>query len=179
MSIGALIDRIDWVVIRIENLLAVVAGTGTIVLMLVSAVDALGRHLLNAPIAVKYELTEILLMPMVVALTLSWAYRKRSHVALTLIYDALPWKARVLLSLFNSVAVAAFCVLITWYSFTKVRSAYIENLVLVGEFRWILWMCWSVVPIGFSVLCIRVFIDLARLCTGGAKKVIVNPNFEH
>lgn len=147
--------------------MAAVAGAGLLVLMVLFSADAIARYGLGTTVPLKYELTELVLMPGVVTLSLAWVYRHRGHVALTLVYDAVASGTRRVLAIAHAVLILMFAILISYYTAVKVVDAFAQDLVMVGEIDWRLWMCWLPVPLGLAVFTVRVAVDLATLSRGG------------
>ena len=76
-----------------ETLLGVLVAILLFAMMLVTVVDVIGRYFFSQPLAGAYELTEIMLA-LSVFIGLPLICLREEHVALTLLIDRLPGRAR-------------------------------------------------------------------------------------
>ncbi|MFC1979972.1 TRAP transporter small permease subunit [Chloroflexota bacterium] len=100
---------------RTLDLLAVLAATLIIFVMLVIALDIVMRYFLNRPIFWVTEIVEYNLL-FITFLGAAWVLRKEGHIRVDIIPSRLKPKARASLNMATSIFVALIWLTITWYS---------------------------------------------------------------
>jgi TRAP-type C4-dicarboxylate transport system permease small subunit len=99
--------------LRVNRLLAHLGSTALVLLMFLTVADVVGRYLFNRPVPGTFELTEMIMVP-IVFLALGLAQHHNEHISLDLAYNyfSSPLKkgARVIVALVNLVIALA----VTW-----------------------------------------------------------------
>ena len=137
---------------------ACMAGSilSTLIMMVLTSVDALLRYLFNNPIIGVYEITEDYLLVALVFLALSYTYRKGRHVRVEAIAQFIPDRIMGPIDAVLRIAAFAFFLLVTiagWQVFA--------HAVEIKEFssnilRYPLAPAYFLVVLGCALLCLRI-----------------------
>ena len=111
----------------VASILSAVAGTALLALMLLIAIDVVGRYFVNAPLTFAVELVEILVGAMIM-LSLASATANGSHVRVDLLLQTLPVSARQVLEACSNLLMTLFFALATWMLSDKVWSLYKDGV---------------------------------------------------
>ncbi len=111
----------------VAGILAAVAGTALLALMLLIAVDVVGRYFVNMPLTFAIELVEILVGAMIM-LSLASATMNGSHVRVDLLLEILPVSTRQVLGVFSNLLMTLFFAFATWMLSDKVWSLYKDGV---------------------------------------------------
>jgi len=150
---------------RCDLALIYVAVASTAIMMVLTALDAACRYLLNSPILGAYEITEKYLMVAAVFLGLSYAYRGGAFIRVTFLVDRLSGTPRLLADYFAHVVSlllsVVFVVATAQQSFRSLFDATTLTAlpVPVGP-------AYCIVPLGFLAMTIFMLIDLPRVRKG-------------
>ena len=155
------LDRVEKVVHRAENIFVYIAGLMFLLMMFLGASDVLGRYLFNSPIRGTMEISEIFMGGIVL---LSWAYtqKRKGHVAVDLFIAQYPPRLRAVLNFLMLFLSLVLFVIITHQS-TALAIKYWQQqrvililLIPAAPFRFF-------VPIGGLLLSIEFIIQMLRL----------------
>jgi TRAP-type C4-dicarboxylate transport system permease small subunit len=137
------------VIEKLGNILAAIAACALTLVMLVMAVDAIGRKL-KGPLPGGYE-TSMALMVLVMLLPLAFGERRKANISVDLVARLFAPKVRTFLEAIGAILGVAIFVLITWLSlgaawYSTQVGEYWPGIVSypVWPFRW-------VVPVGTCV----------------------------
>ena len=138
---------------KLGNILAATAAVALSLVMLVMAVDAIGRKV-KGPLPGGYE-TSMALMVLVMFLPLAFGERRNANISVDLVSRLLPVRLRTILEAIGAVLGVATFVLITWLGvgtalYSTSVGEYWPGIVNypVWAFRWI-------VPIGSAVAALQ------------------------
>ena len=156
-----LLDKIEKVIHRVENIFIFLSGVMFMSLMFLGAGDVLGRYLLNSPITGTLEYSQILMGGIVL---LSWAYtqRNKGHVNVELFISRYPPRAKAVTNFLTLLLSMLLFAAITKQSTVIALRCWQEHRVIptldlpTAPFH-------SIVPIGAALLCIELTIQMIRL----------------
>ena len=145
----------------IENAFIGIAGLMFLMMMFLGAGDVLGRYILNKPISGTLEISQILMGGIVL---LSWAYtqKKKGHVSVDLFIARYSPKTQTIVTLFSVFLSLVLFIAIAWQSTEIAIKCWQENRVIptlhisTAPFHFL-------VPIGATLLCIELVIQMAGL----------------
>ena len=152
---------------RCERLLVWLATLAALAMMLLTAADALGRYLFNAPIVGAYEVTEKYLMVAAIFFGLSYSFRGGALIRVTFLVDRLPRPLRLTAGYLAHLASLAFCLIVLYATGVAARTALSDDTAL-ATVPILLGPAYSIVPVGFLALTIALLMDLPRVRTGGS-----------
>jgi TRAP-type C4-dicarboxylate transport system permease small subunit len=109
MKQGKVVDKLE----RFSSILAYLGAFSLFVMMLLTAVDVMGRYVFNSPITGTFELTKFLVLILIFSF-LANTQAHKMHVTVDLILSRFPKWFRIYVELFNHAMSLALMVLITW-----------------------------------------------------------------
>lgn len=112
-----------------------------------------------------FEVTELLLL-YVTMLALPWLARERGHICVDVLVNNLSPANAARLDVCTNMAVAAICLLITWWGGLSTVDAYSRNLTNDGLVQYSLWISRIAIPFGFGLAAI----EYLRLSAQSARK---------
>lgn len=121
--------------------------------------DILLRLLFSRPVQIQFELTELYLMPALAMLSLSRVYRDGGHLALEFVPEYLPGFTGAAITKLRLLLPAAFFAAVTFMSGKFCLRALTNGDVQYGVIDWPLGLAYAVIPLGCSVLMLRLIHD--------------------
>lgn len=157
----------------VERMLArlgVLSGFATLLIMLVVVADVAGRALLNAPLHMSTEVSELLLV-MLVFLGLAAAQQTRQNYAIDIVTRHLPTGLQLLVEhlgyLFSLVLVAV----LAWLSTKQAYSAFERGEAGFGIIAFPIWPARFILSIGLWLLALQFVCDILRYLMGAPRLV--------
>ncbi len=150
---------------RFEKWSTHVAVLSIFIMMLLTTADAIGRYLFSLPIAGAYEFTEKFLMIIAVYLGASYTYRGGSTIRITLLFDRLPRKVKMVLSYFAQVFSICYGFLLVVPAVLSVLRVYDQKITLSSP-PLPLWVPFTAIPIGLLLMSLFMLRDLPRVRSG-------------
>ncbi len=142
-----------------------VAVFSIFIMMLLTTADAIGRYLFSLPIVGAYEFTEKFLMIIAVYLGASYTYRGGSTIRITLLFDRLPRKVKMVLSYFAQVFSICYGFLLVVPAVLSVIRVYDQKITLSSP-QLPLWVPYTTIPIGLFLMSLFMLRDLPRVRSG-------------
>lgn len=109
MKQGKVVDKLG----RFSSILAYLGAFSLFVMMLLTAVDVVGRYVFNSPITGTFELTKFLVLILIFSF-LANTQAHKMHVTVDLILSRFPKPFRIYIELFNHAMSLVLMALITW-----------------------------------------------------------------
>jgi TRAP-type C4-dicarboxylate transport system permease small subunit len=134
------------VIEKLGNILAVIAAGALTLVMLVMAVDAIGRKV-KGPLPGGYE-TSMALMVLVMFLPLAFGERRKANISVDLVSRLLPLRLRTILEAIGAVLGVAIFVLITWLGVGAARYSTQVGEYWPGIVSYPIWLFRWIVPVG-------------------------------
>jgi TRAP-type C4-dicarboxylate transport system permease small subunit len=156
------VDWLDRVVSACENFGMVLAGIAFTSMVLISVVDVVLRYGFNSPLSWSYPVITSYLITLVYFASVSMTQRARNHIGIELVTRRLPPRTRAVVAVLASLAMLTFAMLVAGTGVSLFLSAWDNNEVLPGVISWPRWPSDLMVPIGFSLLALRLVIDTLR-----------------
>ncbi|MFC2000926.1 TRAP transporter small permease subunit [Chloroflexota bacterium] len=146
--------------IAVETGCSRIATVIIMVLMFLTTADVFGRYVLNSPIVGVYEASEVFMVG-IVFLGIAYIQRMKGHVSVEIISSWLPQRAQLGLEIFGYLLGFLFMAVIAWQSGALAWKAFVTHDHTHGLIKIPLWPGKSFVPIGASLLCIRLIASIA------------------
>jgi TRAP-type C4-dicarboxylate transport system permease small subunit len=147
------------VLTKIEDSLHVMGCLSLVAVAGLINADILLRLFFNRPVQIQFELTELYLMPVLATLSLSRVFRDGGHLALEFVPENLPGLFGMLIAKLRLLLPAAFFAAVTVMSGKFALKAIIHRDVEYGALDWPLGWAYAVIPLGCSVLVLRLLHD--------------------
>lgn len=137
-------------------LLGKIGALSIIAIMILTSADVVLRYIVGSPIKGAYEISEILFLS-AVFLGLAYTQVYKEHVQVEVLTSLLPLRAQVILETFMLLLALFIYVILGWQG----TEDFVKS-VASGEYRWgliqiPLWPARLMIPLGASVLCLRLF----------------------
>ena len=152
------------IISRLSDILAVCAATCVLLMMLLTSIDIAMRCLTGGSLAGAHEINESLMVA-VVYLGLAYTQKKREHVSLSLLTDALPVRWGMTLRLAGQFIIIALVGWIIWRTGIAAWRSFTINEVRFGLLQIPMWPARAAIPIGFIAFLLQSLLDIPeRLC---------------
>jgi TRAP-type C4-dicarboxylate transport system permease small subunit len=159
----------------VENLMLAIAALCVMAILLVTAVDVVGRYVLNQALGWAYD-TALVLMVGTVFLSISSIQAARGHVAVEVLYDHLPPKGRWFMACLHVVIGAFGFFLIGWKNIEYAAEAARMGWVYGGFGVIPTWVPYGFIAIGSFLMAIRMVEQLLSMLFEGASSPLLNKN---
>lgn len=111
----------------VGKVLSAIAGTSLAMMMFLMAADVVCRYLFNSPIPGALELVEYM-MAITIPLSIAFCAAQRSHVAVEMIVERLPYPVRVGVSIIVTSLMILFVAIVSRQSFLNIIDSYQSNI---------------------------------------------------
>ena len=146
---------------RLVNGLAIVAGVLLCLLTLLICIDALGRTLVRMfevtgwgyTLPWTLEVAEYTLY-LITFLGTPWVLKTRSHIAVDLLVEAVPWQVNRYLRPVANILGILVCVVLLYYSCKVWWTSFSDNILIYQTFIFPEWILLSLPPISFLLMTI-------------------------
>lgn len=144
---------------KLEDALHVAGCLALVAVAVLINTDILLRLIANRPVQIQFELTELYLMPALATLSLARVFRDGGHLALEFMPERLPGAIGTAIGKLRLLLPAAFFGAVTFMAGKFALNALSHGAVEYGVVDWPLGWAYVVVPIGCSVLTLRLLHD--------------------
>ena len=150
---------VEWLLDGINRLIVIAASLALVASAIVLSESVFVRYFLRASTDWQDEVGVILLVG---AIFMSTAYVQsvRGHVAIEAVAELLTPAANRLRVLCADGASLAFCVFFAWKSWTLTHEAWVDGQVRDSTFATPLWIPYSLMAAGMSLLAIQILVQL-------------------
>lgn len=161
---GSTLSRIDQTLLKLERFFALIAGLAIFSLMLFAVRSVGGRIFFEAPLLGYVDWIEQL-MPFVAILAVSFAQRDGTHIRMDLLVENLRGRALWFFELVTVLAIFLLILLLIWGSWAHFDRSFDMTRPLwsrdsTTDIALPLWPAKLVVPVAFSVLALRLLIQI-------------------
>lgn len=111
----------------VGKVLSAIAGTSLAIMMFLMAADVVCRYLFNSPIPGALELVEYM-MAITIPLSIAFCAAQRSHVAVEMIVERLPYPVRLGVSIVVTLLMILFLAIVSRQSFLNIIDSYQSNI---------------------------------------------------
>ncbi|SFA79758.1 TRAP-type mannitol/chloroaromatic compound transport system, small permease component [Poseidonocella pacifica] len=168
---GSRLSRLDQMLLRVERALALVSGLAVFMIMVFAVVSVSGRNFFNAPVPGYVDWIEQL-MPFIAILGISYTQRDGTHIRMDMIVGALRGRALWAAEAITVFVMLVLMVLLIWGTWAHFQRSFDFAAPLWSRDSSIdialpLWPAKLAVPLAFSVLALRLLIQLwgySRAC---------------
>lgn len=160
----SLIEAVEWFLSR----LGIVSGFATLLIMLVIVADVAGRAILNAPLDMSTEISEVL-MVVLVFMGLAAAQQTRQNFAIDIATRHLPVKLQELVETLGYVFSLALVGVLAWLSTKQAISAFQRGETGFGIVAFPIWPTRFLLAIGLWLLTLQFVCDVLRYFLGAPR----------
>ena len=161
---GSLLSWIDQQLHKVESVLALVSGLAIFSLMLLAVVSVVGRHFFNMPLPGYVDWIEQV-MPLIAFMGIAYTQRNGGHIRMDMLVAQLNGRALWLFEWLTILCVLALILLLIWGSWAHFSRSFDFSVPWWSrdssmDIALPLWPAKLVVPLAFSVLALRLMIQL-------------------
>jgi TRAP-type C4-dicarboxylate transport system permease small subunit len=142
-----------WIQIVIDGLTAVariLSGLVLLVVMIAIGIDVFLRNVRGAPLGGVVEYSEVALVALAF-LAIGVAQQQDGHIAVTSVFERLPWRAQQIAHVVVTLVGVAVCAVLFWYSLQLAITAVQTGEYRVGAARAPMWPARAAVAAGFGL----------------------------
>ncbi len=182
LSDNSLLSRIDRQLYKIEGILALVSGLAVFSLMLLAVVSVSGRNFFDTPLPGYVDWIEQA-MPLIAFMGVAFTQRDGGHIRMDILVGKLRGRPLWGAEFITTLAMLFLMILLVWGTYSHFLRAFDFNAPLWSrdssmDIAIPLWPAKLLAPIAFSVLCLRLFIQLisyGKAFISGAEHAIAVP----
>ncbi len=156
--------RADATLYSVERVCALLSGFAVFALVILAVISVGGRNLFNSPVAGYVDWLEQA-MPLIAFLGISYTQRNDGHIRMDMLVGRLRGRWLWLAELVATLAMLVVMLLLVWGSFSHFLRSFDISAPLWSRDSSIdialpLWPAKLLAPLAFSVLCLRLFLQL-------------------
>lgn len=161
----SVLSRLDQKLLGVERLLALVSGLTVFGLMVLAVVSVGGRNFFSQPLPGYVDWIEQA-MPLIAFMGISYVQREGGHIRMDLLVGALKGRALFIAEFITTLAVLILMVFLVWGTFAHFQRSFDFAAPLWSrdssmDISLPLWPAKLLAPVAFSVLCLRLILQLA------------------
>lgn len=161
---SSLLSRLDRALLPLERFMALLSGLGVFVLMCLAVYSVTGRKVLNTPLAGYVDYIEAA-MPLIAFLGIAYVQRNGGHIRMDIVVGALKGRALWLFELVSTLLILMLIVMLVWGSWAHFDRSFDWTRPMWSRDSSIdiglpIWPSKLVVPVAFSVLCLRLVLQI-------------------
>lgn len=147
-------------------------------IMLIIAVDGIGRNFFNAPIKGAYVAIENYLMVAMIFPVVGYTWAERGHISVTLFVSKMPNAVRNLAYLIVLLMGMLFFGLVGYTGLVNTVNALVTHKLTAGLIRWPYWLAYVWMPLGGLMFCLRMVAEFVlgvrSIIKEGISRVVIN-----
>jgi len=182
---GSRLSQLDRALHRLETCLALIGGLAVFTLMLLAVISVGGRNLLNQPLPGYVDWIEQA-MPLIAFLGVAYCQRLGGHIRMDIFISQLRGRPLWIAEFLSTSAILLLIFLLVWGSYAHFERSFDSGAPLWSRDSSLdiglpLWPAKLLAPIAFSVLCLRLVLQLwgyGRAILSGETSPIAIPLIE-
>ncbi|MGB8622234.1 MAG: TRAP transporter small permease [Paracoccaceae bacterium] len=160
----SLLSRLDRALFRLESFLALISGLAVFGLMILAVVSVGGRNFLNQPVPGYVDWIQQA-MPLIAFMGIAFTQRLGGHIRMDMVVGALKGRVLWAAEFVTTFAILVLMILLVWGSYSHFLRSFDFNAPLWSrdssmDIALPLWPAKLLVPVAFSVLCLRLVLQL-------------------
>lgn len=164
LSDDSTISRLDRSLLWLERKFALLSGLAVFALMILAVVSVGGRNAMNQPISGYVDWIEQA-MPLIAFMGIAYTQREGGHIRMDLLVGNLRGRAMWAAEFVTTLAILILMMLLVWGSFAHFQRSFDWGSPLFSrdssmDIGLPLWPAKLLAPIAFSVLCLRLALQL-------------------
>lgn len=161
---GSALSRLDRALYRVEGWLGLVSGMAVFALMLLAVYSVGGRNFFNSPVRGYVDWIEVT-MPLIAFMGISYTQRDGGHIRMDIVVSRLKGRALWAAEFFSTFLILVLILLLIWGSWSHFGRSFDWNAPLYSrdstiDIKLPIWPAKILVPIAFSVLALRLVLQL-------------------
>ena len=161
---NSLLSKLDRSLFRLETFLALLSGLAVFSLVLLAVVSVGGRNIFNQPLPGYVDWIEQV-MPLIAFTGIAYTQRLGGHIRMDILVGKLNGRALWIVEFITTLAMFILMILIVWGTFSHFLRSFDMAAPLWSrdsslDIRLPLWPMKLLIPVAFSVLVLRLFLQL-------------------
>lgn len=150
-------DALQEGVHRANRWIAAAGACFLLPLMVMTAVDVVGRDVFNRPIPGTVELSQYMLSVFIL-LGFAYTHQERAHVAVSLLTSRLPYRAQLILRIITTCLILLVCCILAWQGWVVgIEEKTVSDMLRVPQYPFRL-----LVAFAACTLCLQLLTDLGE-----------------
>ena len=158
---------------RLIHLGLFISMANCFIMVIITILDVLSRHLLHRPIPGVIELNEVLMVG-IVFLGLGMAQKEKSHIRAELFVSRLPPKLRRLFDILALVFSTCFWVVLLSQALPRAWESYLTGEYREGLIKFPVWPARWALAIGLLIICLQLIRDFYRTISSNEYEMMDN-----
>ena len=159
----SLLSRLDRMLLPVERFCALISGIAVFSLMFLAAYSVIGRKFFNSPLSGYVDYIEAA-MPLIAIMGVSYVQRDGTHIRMDIVVAALKGRVLWLVECLTVVIMLVLMIALVWGAWAHFDRSFDLTKPLFSRDSSIdiglpIWPSKLVVPIAFSVLCLRLVLQ--------------------
>ena len=173
LSDDSRLSKLDHKLLRLEIILALLSGVAVFSLMILAVVSVGGRNFLNQPLPGYVDWIEQA-MPLIAFMGIAYVQREGGHIRMDIVVGQLRGRPLFIAEFITTLAVLLLMVLLVWGTWAHFQRSFDFAAPLWSrdssmDIALPIWPAKLLAPVAFSVLCLRLFLQLWGYARGIAK----------
>ncbi len=185
LSDNSALSRLDQQLYKFESLLALISGLAVFSLMILAVISVGGRNFLGQPLPGYVDWIEQL-MPLIAFMGIAYTQRDGGHIRMDIVVGRLTGRVLWAVEFITILLVLILMLLLVWGSWAHFERSFDFNAPLWSrdssmDIALPLWPAKLLAPVAFSVLCVRLVLQLAayaRAFNENAREPVAVPLIE-
>jgi TRAP-type C4-dicarboxylate transport system permease small subunit len=161
---GSALSRLDRALYRVEGWLALVSGMAVFALMLLAVYSVGGRNMMNSPVRGYVDWIEVT-MPLIAFMGIAYTQRDGGHIRMDILIARLKGRALWIAEFLTTLAILVLILLLIWGAWSHFGRSFDWSAPLFSrdstiDIKLPLWPAKLLVPVAFSVLALRLVLQL-------------------
>ncbi|MCP5036423.1 MAG: TRAP transporter small permease [Rhodobacteraceae bacterium] len=161
---GSLLSKIDLRLYRLERIFALLSGLAVFSLMVLAVISVSGRNFFNAPLPGYVDWIEQA-MPLIAFMGVAYTQRDGGHIRMDMLVGQLHGRVLYAVEFLTTLAIFALIALLVWGTWAHFQRSFDIAAPMWSrdssmDIAIPLWPAKLVVPVAFSVLALRLFLQL-------------------
>jgi len=158
------LSKLDQGLLRLERIFALISGLAVFGLMVLAVVSVTGRNGFNAPLPGYVDWIEQA-MPLIAFMGISYVMREGGHIRMDILVSLLRGRLLYLVELITTLAVLFLMALLVWGTWAHFQRSFDFGAPLWSrdssmDIALPIWPAKLIVPVAFSILCLRLCLQL-------------------
>ncbi|WP_299923392.1 TRAP transporter small permease [uncultured Pelagimonas sp.] len=164
LSDDSQLSKLDQSLYRVESVLALVSGLAVFSLMVMAVFSVGGRNLINQPLPGYVDWIEQA-MPLIAFMGISFAQRDGGHIRMDMLVGALKGRSLYIVEFITTAVILLVMVLLVWGTWAHFDRSFDFSAPMWSrdssmDISLPLWPAKLLAPVAFSVLCLRLMLQL-------------------
>ena len=154
-------NTFDKIVTRIENGAMTIAAMALAIMVLAETYNVVMRYFFSSPPGWVYPVVTNYILEGLFFLAISWTLRTNGHIQLDLLSIHFSHRLKRLVGIACNLIALAFFATILYLGALRTLDAFTHGDISPDVLRWPLWTSYIFVPIGCSIICLRLLSRIA------------------